>query len=82
MTFGVKNDIYFTITTPLKIFIMVYEKSNATGYSYIDTEIDKIKDKLSEKEQKQLEKLCEQIRSVGLSEGYNMSRVEGDTKMN
>ena len=76
MTFGVRNDIYFTILILHKTFIMIYHNSTATGYNYIDSEIDTIKDRLSKDEQEKLDKLCEQIRSVGFSEGYDYLRKE------
>lgn len=51
-------------------------KTNLTGYSYIDEEINHIKNNLSQEEQEKFDKIYEQIYSLAFYEGYTLKEKE------
>ena len=51
-----------------------HQRTEPTGYQYIDLELEKIRKTLTEDNQYKFDKLCKQIHSAGFSEGYHLNR--------
>jgi hypothetical protein len=51
-------------------------KTNLTGYSYIDEEIDRIKNNLPKEKQEKFDKIYKEIYSLAFCEGYTLKEKE------